>query len=447
MTFALLLGVTLSLAWSGSCLGSDLIVVAQTGPATSSRSAPDPSQSQEEIQKEEPREDEEDALLYRLLAAPEYVWEGFTYPIKKLSIFYERVDLLERALDFFLNEDRTGGIYPRFALGGVISTGIGFTAFENNLFKKGKKARLSYLFGVRGNQTASLLFEDPAVLGSRIELDSEVNAANFDEGRFFPNGNQAAEGDLRKFSLEQISFPARVSYPLSREVSGSFLARFFAARAEPSDRSGSQIPPTTDGVNTTVLALEWEPGLRYDSRDNEFSPSTGWLLDGAVTYTDQVNGDDFRYLGYTVEVQRYLPLYRGDRILLLRALLAKQSTINDNAIPFYELNSLDLDHGLRGFSRGRWRDRGRLLFNVEWRYPVWERMQGSLFYDVGQVFRDFRDLESRTFRYSAGMGFRFTTRQQFTFRAHLAISEDGVLAVLKGDLEFLRRRGSVLGGF
>ncbi|MEE8241066.1 MAG: BamA/TamA family outer membrane protein, partial [Nitrospirales bacterium] len=153
------------------------------------------------------------------------------------------------------------------------------------------------------------------------------------------------------------------------------------------------------------------------------------------------------YLGYTVEVQRYLPLYRGDRILLLRALLAKQSTINDNAIPFYELNSLDLDHGLRGFSRGRWRDRGRLLFNVEWRYPVWERMQGSLFYDVGQVFRDFRDLESRTFRYSAGMGFRFTTRQQFTFRAHLAISEDGVLAVLKGDLEFLRRRGSVLGGF
>ncbi len=125
MTFALLVGVTLSLGWSGSCLASDLIVVAQTGPATSSRSAPDPSQTQEEIQKEEPREDEEDALLYRLLAAPEYVWEGFTYPIKKLSIFYERVDLLDRTLDFFLNKDRTGGIYPRFALGGVISTGIG----------------------------------------------------------------------------------------------------------------------------------------------------------------------------------------------------------------------------------------------------------------------------------------------------------------------------------
>ena len=264
MTFALLLGVTLSLAWSGSCLGSNLIVVAQTGPATSSQSAPDPSQSQEEIQKEEPREDEEDALLYRLLAAPEYVWEGFTYPIKKLSIFYERVDLLERALDFFLNEDRTGGIYPRFALGGVISTGIGFTAFENNLFKKGKKARLSYLFGVRGNQTASLLFEDPAVLGSRIELDSEVNAANFDEGRFVPNGNQAAERDLRKFSLEQISFPARVSYPLSREVSGSFLARFFAG---------------------TVCAVSLLRSQRVTRRDCGSGPPVGilLLLDRAVT--------------------------------------------------------------------------------------------------------------------------------------------------------------------
>ena len=85
--------------------------------------------------------DEEDSFFYRLLAAPEYLWKGLTYPIKKMSIFYEQVDLLERALDIFLNEERTGGVFPRFEFGGAIGGGIGLTAFHNNLFNK-KNAHL-----------------------------------------------------------------------------------------------------------------------------------------------------------------------------------------------------------------------------------------------------------------------------------------------------------------
>ena len=138
-------------------------------------------------------EDEEDALVYRLLAAPEYLWKGITYPVKKMSIFYEEVDLLERTLDIFLNEERTGGIYPRFAIGGITSSAIGFTAFENNLFKNQKQGRASYLFGERGNQSGDLSFIDPAVFGSRFKFESEVNMLNFDQGQFFPGGNQAGE--------------------------------------------------------------------------------------------------------------------------------------------------------------------------------------------------------------------------------------------------------------
>ena len=47
-----------------------------------------------------------------------------------MSIFYEQVDLLERALDVFLNEERTSGIFPRFEFGGAIGGGVGLTAFH-----------------------------------------------------------------------------------------------------------------------------------------------------------------------------------------------------------------------------------------------------------------------------------------------------------------------------
>lgn len=88
-------------------------------------------------------EDKENTLPNRILAAPESAWMGLVYPFKKFVIAYERYDLLNRALDLFLNDERTAGVYPRFSLGGTLSSGIGLTAFNNNLFRRGKEARRS----------------------------------------------------------------------------------------------------------------------------------------------------------------------------------------------------------------------------------------------------------------------------------------------------------------
>lgn len=72
----------------------------------------------------QPPEDQDNTLTNRLLAAPESAWTGLAYPFKKLAIAYERYDLLNRGLDLFLNDERTAGIYPKFALGGALSSGI-----------------------------------------------------------------------------------------------------------------------------------------------------------------------------------------------------------------------------------------------------------------------------------------------------------------------------------
>ncbi len=397
----------------------------------------------DEPEKSEP-EDAENRWPYRLLAAPEYAWSGLAYPFKKLAIAYERHDVMNRTLDVFMTDERTAGVFPKFALGGTLSSGIGFTAFNNNLFRKNKEVRLSYLLATRENQVSEASYQDPSFFGSQWFLDSNVFWLNFDEGHFFPGGNRSQERDQTNFELKQLAWDVKLGRRLIGDVSAAITGRILIADAKGSDRLPAT-PVSVTGNNSSMTALAVEPSIWYDSRDNPFRSTRGWFVEGAFTYTDQVDRDQFRYLGYRFEIQRYIPVFRGDRVLLLRWYLAKQDGVGGGSIPFYELTLLDLNNGLRGFDRGRWQDEGALLFNVEWRFPVWQDVEGDIFVDEGQVFGSYKDIGLQHFRYSVGGGLRFVSTRKFGFRIQAAASEDGVLALIRGNLEFTRRRAATLG--
>jgi hypothetical protein len=391
-------------------------------------------------------EDTENRWPYRLLAAPEYALAGLAYPLKKFAIAYEKHDLMNRALDLFLSDERTRGVYPRFAIGGTLSTGIGLTAFDNNLFRRGKEARASYIFATRGNQVGDVFYRDPALFGSEWIFETEAFFVDFDEGHFFPGGNRAREEDQTNYKLNELNWDATLGRRLFGDWSASVTGRLIIADARPSGRAPAT-PSFVTGNDTSMTALAIEPLLRYDSRDNPFRPTTGWFMESVFTYTDQMDRDQFRYLGYRAEVQRYIPVFHGDRVLLLRAYLTKLDSLGGSEIPFYELNILDLNNGLRGFDRGRWMDQGALLFNFEWRFPIWQDMEGSLFLDEGQVFHNYKDIGLQHFRYSAGGGIRFVSKRKFGLRIQAAVSQDGVLALIRGNLEFIHRKAVRLGNW
>lgn len=388
--------------------------------------------------------DEENRWPYRFLAAPEMAWRGFAYPFKKAAIAYEQHDLLNRALDLFMNDERTAGVFPKFSIGGILSTGIGFTAFNNNLFGRGMEARLSYTLGVRDNQVVKASFRDPSLFGSPWFFETQGFVLDFDEGHFFAGGNRAREEDRTNYKITELAWDVTIGRKLVGDLSATLTGRLLIADAKPSERLPGT-PVSVTGNNSSMTALAIEPGLVYDSRDNPFRPTRGWFAEGVFTYTDQVDRDQFRYLGYRLEVQRYIPVFRGNRVLLLRAYLAKQDSVGGGTIPFYELNLLDLNNGLRGFDRGRWQDKGAILFNIQWRFPIWQDVEGDLFFDEGQVFGNYEDIQLKLFRYSGGAGVRFVSNRQFGLRFQVAASEDGVLTLIRGNLDFVRERAATLG--
>lgn len=77
---------------------------------------------------------------------------------------------------------------------------------------------------------------------------------------------------------------------------------------------------------------------------------------------------------------------------------------------------------MRGYDDDRWRDRGLLLLNAEYRFPVWayrERrgtgIDGYLFVDSGQVFSDDDRPALRDLVHSYGGGFRLSMDQIFQY--------------------------------
>ncbi len=174
------------------------------------------------------------------------------------------------------------------------------------------------------------------------------------------------------------------------------------------------VPGFADGTQFVRESVE----VHIDSRKNEVA--AGLLVDAAVRYTHGFAGDASSYLqleahaGTSFEVWRRRTLYVGITGI-------DQLAFGKTPVPFSELPQLGGVDDLRGFLRGRFRDASSLLGTVEYRWPVWMWMDGSLFVDYGGVFGpQFHGLALADLRPDIGIGLRMRTSKKFLIRLQLA---------------------------
>ena len=137
-------------------------------------------------------------------------------------------------------------------------------------------------------------------------------------------------------------------------------------------------------------------------------------------------------------MQRFFTLFYNNRILALRARLDKAQALGDDGIiPYSDLATLGGTHRLRGYRRGSFRGEGSLLLSAEYRYPIWDTWNAFLFWDEGQVFNKYGDLEPGGLEYSFGAGISVRTERAFLFGLRIARSEEEkVLAGFSLEKEF-----------
>ena len=142
--------------------------------------------------------------------------------------------------------------------------------------------------------------------------------------------------------------------------------------------------------------------VNWDSRDNVFYPRSGNYFQVKTIFHGGFLGSDHTFSLLDVDLRKYLTLpYRS--VLALQTVL---QTYGGTA-PLYRMSRLGGDATMRGYYKGRYRDRSLLALQAEVRFPVWWRFSAVVFGGFGQVADGVGRLRLGGFKYSIGLGLRF----------------------------------------
>lgn len=154
---------------------------------------------------------------------------------------------------------------------------------------------------------------------------------------------------------------------------------------------------------------EWTLGVLTDTRDNLFAPHRGRWVQLSYGRSARQLWSDFSYGTARLDARGYRSL-TGEHVIASHL----QVLAVDGAAPFDQLALVGGSDIMRGYARGRFRDRALAAAQLEYRSAYWHRLGGVVFMGAGASaprldgFADARLLPT----YGAGLRARIDARQR-----------------------------------
>jgi hypothetical protein len=254
--------------------------------------------------------------------------------------------------------------------------------------------------------------------GGRFLIDGMVKYSYFPD-RFYGIGNRTREEEREEFT----SSNWRLQLNLQRRW-GDFL--FFGLHLETFDLSMREVESggmlaagtVTGSRGGTISGL----GLfiKWDSRDNTFSPARGAYASLFLNrFLHSLNGD-FRFGQLAVDARSYWPLGR-EQVLAVQGIW--RSAWGD--CPFQVLPMFGGLNLMRGFYDGRYRDRNMLAVQAEYRRPLWGRFGICGFAGAAQVQEKAPRMRLDGFHPAAGFGLRYKFNRRENLNVRLDVGFAG----------------------
>lgn len=372
-------------------------------------------------------------LGHHVLAAPATVWGGVTGVFREGVLWAEYSGLLDRVRRRLLApEPPPFGVSPELSVGGQEGVVAGGSVYYNDLFGTGRHVRVGARYGLSGTYSVTGRFRDPSLFGSGVPFGLGGGYYRDTEEAIYFGGNDGAEDDRLRYRYEQGLAHATAAVPLPHHlrfvIEGEF--KHIIVRDGDGDFLDGNLLEEVDGFGeanllsggaSLVLDLSETGGLHAPRRYQ----GTVFLL--GYQYGQDVGGRNFAYHRAAAEVRQFLPLpfLPFDRRLAVRARLEKTHPPAGFYVPFYEASALGGAYSLRGYPTYRFRDEGTLLVNAEYRWPVWDTLDGVLFFDAGQAFHRYRDLRLADFHHNVGLGLHVYGRAGVAGRVEFAYGPEG----------------------
>ncbi|MHB1311967.1 MAG: BamA/TamA family outer membrane protein [Gemmatimonadaceae bacterium] len=161
-------------------------------------------------------------------------------------------------------------------------------------------------------------------------------------------------------------------------------------------------------------------GVAYDTRDDILAAEHGRYLQAYAAVADQSLGSDFSTTRAQLDARAYRSIGRG--VLAAQAYLE----LNAGAPSFDQMSLAGSDKVLRGYAKGRYRDRALAATQVEWRAPLRKKLRYALFAGIGGVGPGVSTLSEVTLpTCGAGLRYRVFKGERSAIRVDYAKGKSG----------------------
>jgi outer membrane protein assembly factor BamA len=155
---------------------------------------------------------------------------------------------------------------------------------------------------------------------------------------------------------------------------------------------------TASGIGLSTL---------YDTRDNILNPYKGIFIDFGVTFFRKSFGSVREFTNISLDARKYYAIFPHG-IIAFNAIL----TFNKGEIPpAQQLASLGGNTVLRGFYRGRFKERHAIVLQTEYRQRIYKRLGMTVFGGFGEVASSISTIDFKGLNYSYGAGLRYTIKK------------------------------------
>ncbi|MEZ9821834.1 BamA/TamA family outer membrane protein [Shewanella sp. 10N.286.45.A1] len=256
----------------------------------------------------------------------------------------------------------------------------------------------------------------------RLLLGLELhNEASVYYGQGIEDGN--VDANHHEFEEQVYSFKPRW---MSEVADNYFLgvgADLTYASADKLELVETGLPVDAD----TTLPSNFSSGVvvtsTYDSRDYRLNATKGWLfqMDAGLYQNSKYSA----FSTYNLELANYIDLSSTSLLSSAPGLIAwqVQGKFTDGDVPWNMLPDLGGSSAMRGYIKGRYRDKQMMMGQVEYRLPIFQRYGMVFWGGVGSVASKVSDLNEELMT-SYGTGFRFKIKDNINLRLDIGVGEN-----------------------
>lgn len=350
----------------------------------------------------------------------------FFYGVTETIRFSDESNLFKKLNDLLTADDGSWAIMPSYSS----RTGGGLDYFH---FVSDTLTRFTFSVsaGLRGRQGYRLGYEGITLFDGRAAAEFEVRYRLYSDERFYGIGPDSNFDNETNYAHEQVSVSASVSSKLDENI--VFIGEAVVERNNILGGRNSATPSTTTiyrdtglpgmvtGSKFTRLNLE----IIHDYRNNTGRTTNGGISRVRLGIVNEIDGDKFGFWQISLDARKYFHLFYN-RVLAVRAHGTFTEPLLDRSIPFYYLSDLGHQETIRGFRRGRFRDRDMAFASVEYRFPVAPVLDSFIFLDAGHVAKNLvKDFSTADLQYGYGWGVNIFSENRLAAQFVIGKSTDG----------------------